>query len=93
MIDTRCGLCCEECSFKESHHCGGCIATNGHPFHGECPVASCCQKKGFVHCGQCSDIPCALLADYSCDPVHGDTPHGLRIRQCLRWKKEETHEV
>ena len=51
-----------------------CIGTNGHPFHGECPVAVCCQNKGFVHCGECPDIPCELLTQYSCDPEHGDTP-------------------
>ena len=89
MIDTRCGLRCEDCSFKRSHNCGGCIATNGHPFHGECPVALCCQQKNLTHCGQCPDIPCALLTDYSCDPVHGDDPHGARIRQCLLWRAEE----
>ena len=53
MIDTRCGLRCEGCSFKLSHNCGGCIATNGHPFHGACPVALCCQQKNLTHCGQC----------------------------------------
>ena len=100
MIDSRCGLHCTGCTYKEPCHCGGCtetnghpfqgcIATNGHPFHGECPVAACCQEKGFVHCGQCPDIPCDLLQQYSCDPEHGDTPQGARIRQCLAWRKEE----
>lgn len=69
--------------------CGGCIETNGHPFHGECPVAMCCQEKGFLHCGECPDIPCELLTQYSCDPEHGDTPHGARIEQCKRWYAEE----
>ena len=53
-------------------------------------MALCCQQKNLTHCGQCPDIPCALLADYSCDPVHGDAPHGARIRQCLRWRAEES---
>lgn len=86
VIDTRCGLHCTGCAFIESHNCKGCIATNGHPFHGECPVAACCQEKGFLHCGECPDIPCAQLAEYSCDPVHGDTPPGTRIEQCRKWK-------
>ena len=90
MIDTRCGLCCAECTYREPCHCGGCIATNGHPFHGECPVAICCQEKGFIHCGQCPDLPCALLRQYSIeDPEHGDTPPGARIEQCRKWKREE----
>lgn len=92
MMDTRCGLCCETCDFKEPCHCDGCIATNGHPFHGECPVAQCCQAHGLVHCGQCADLPCELLTQYSCDPEHGDQPPGARIEQCRAWRKEETEE-
>ena len=89
IIDSRCGLHCTTCSYKEPCYCGGCIETNGPPFHGECPVAVCCQEKSFVHCGECPDIPCDLLTQYSCDPEHGDTPHGARIEQCKRWKKTE----
>lgn len=88
MIDSRCGLHCTGCSFKDSHACGGCIETNGRPFHGECPVAVCAQNKVVAHCGECPDIPCALLTEYSCDSEHGDTPKGARIEQCKRWAKE-----
>ena len=88
MIDSRCGLHCTGCEYKESCGCGGCIETNGEPFHGECPVAVCCQNKGFVHCGECPEIPCALLTQYSCDPEHGDTPQGARIEQCKQWFAE-----
>jgi len=89
MADSRCGLHCTGCTYKESCGCGGCIETNGHPFHGECPVAVCCQQKGIVHCGQCGDMPCELLRQYSCDPEHGDTPAGARMEQCRKWKAEE----
>ncbi len=89
MIDTRCGLRCEGCSWKEKFNCGGCIATNGHPFHGECPVAICCQNKGHNHCGECVDFPCELLKSYSCDPEHRDKPAGARIEQCKRWAAGE----
>ena len=85
MIDSRCGLHCTGCTFKGPCNCAGCIETNGHPFHGECPVAICCPDKGFVHCGECPQIPCELLIQYSCDPVHGDNPHGARIEQCKEW--------
>lgn len=85
MVDTRCGLRCEGCEFKEKNNCSGCIITNGHPFHGECPVALCCQSKNCMHCGQCSEFPCELLSQYSSDPVHGDNPPGARIEQCKRW--------
>ena len=90
IIDTRCGLHCVGCTYKEPCGCGGCIATNGHPFHGECPVAICCQDKGLTHCGECDTFPCTLLTQYSCDPVHGDTPHGARIEQCRKWKADNT---
>ena len=86
MIETRCGLLCSECSYKESHNCGGCIETKGNPFHGECPVAVCCQNKGFTHCGECPDIPCELLTQYSYDKEHGDD--GKRIEQCKEWAKQ-----
>lgn len=32
MVDSRCGLHCTECEYKEPCECGGCIETNGHPF-------------------------------------------------------------
>ncbi len=88
MVDSRCGLHCVGCEWKEPCHCGGCIETNGHPFHGECPVAMCCQAKGLLHCGECPQIPCELLTQYSCDLEHGDTPQGARIEQCKKWKAE-----
>ena len=85
MIDTRCGLSCADCEYREKMNCGGCIETMGRPFHGECPVAACCQEKGLAHCGQCGEFPCGLLTEYSCDPVHGDNPPGARIEMCRRW--------
>ena len=45
MIDSHCGLHCTGCKYKETCGCGGCIETNGRPFHGECPVAVCCQNS------------------------------------------------
>lgn len=87
--DSRCGLHCTGCEYKASRGCGGCIETNGHPFHGECPVALCCQDKGIIHCGQCATIPCPLLKAYSSHPEHGDTPHGARIAQCRRWASHD----
>ncbi len=56
-VQSRCGLLCNWCKYWESHLCGGCAATNGNPFHGECHVAKCCQNKGYIHCGECADLP------------------------------------
>lgn len=56
-IETRCGLLCSKCDCKEKFGCGGCVETNGHPFHGECDIAKCCQEKGYAHCGECENVP------------------------------------
>lgn len=97
MIDSRCGLSCTTCKWKETNGCGGCIETMGHPFYGECPVAECCQDKGHMHCGECSNIPCSKLYQYSyLDKEHGDNPQGERVTLCrsraaksgkLNWNK------
>lgn len=86
LITSRCGLRCDTCTFREPCNCGTCIATNGHPFHGECPIAICCQDKGFLHCGECPELPCKQLYAYSYeDKEHGDNPPGARIEQCRQW--------
>lgn len=92
MIESRCGLHCTECEFKrsgDSDGCDGCEKMDGKIFWGECPVALCCKNKGFTHCGECPNIPCELLTEFSCDPEHGDTPHGARIEQCKKWARAE----
>jgi peptidase E len=39
-----------------------------------------------MHCGECSEIPCKKLWQYSyTDPAHGDTPPGARVEQCRKW--------
>ena len=87
-IQSRCGLLCGFCAYKESANCGSCIETNGHPFHGECPVAVCCQNKGYTHCGQCPKMPCEILFAYSCkEGEHCDRPKGARLSMLRAWKK------
>ncbi|MPM84595.1 hypothetical protein SDC9_131668 [bioreactor metagenome] len=58
MNKSRCGLDCNQCELKDT--CGGCAATNGRPFGGECVIAVCCQNKGQECCNKCSDSPCNL---------------------------------
>ena len=85
-VQSRCGLMCDGCSYKASHGCAGCIALSGKPFWGECPVAACCQGKGYAHCGECPDIPCEILKDFSCtESEHSDKPAGARIAVCRAW--------
>jgi|GEM_PF-519009 len=67
-VQSRCGLLCDFCDYKKSHNCGGCIETGGHPFHGECPVAMCCQEKGYTHCGECDNLP-GECADPNCTKI------------------------
>lgn len=57
MGNSICGLDCAGCSFKEN--CGGCLATGGKPFGGECVVAKCCSKRG-ADCGDFSQNVCQL---------------------------------
>jgi hypothetical protein len=88
-VQSCCGLLCDGCTYKESHGCNGCIALKGNPFWGECPVAKCCQDKGYTHCGECSDIPCEILRGFSCgEDEHSDKPAGARIAVCKAWREE-----
>lgn len=85
MIQSRCGLLCNECDYKEPMNCLGCILIEV-PFWGErCPVKSCCENKKLNHCGECSDFPCKLLKKFSFDKEQGDD--GKRIKQCKIWLK------
>ncbi len=83
MIESRCGIICSECTFRETMHCKGCINIDK-PFWGEnCPVKSCCEKKDIEHCGTCEKFPCGVLTGFSYDKEHGDD--GKRINQCKVW--------
>lgn len=93
VIESYCGLSCAECNYRESSNCGGCAATEGHPFHGECEIAECAKKKGIRFCGECTDIPCEILKRYSYDEEHGDNPRGARIERCGMLKSNLVQEA
>ena len=87
MIESRCGILCSECEFRESKGCEGCTVIQM-PFWGEeCAIKTCCEKKGLDYCGQCEIFPCDILFQFSFDEEHGDK--GLRIEQCRRWVREQ----
>ncbi|NLZ46121.1 MAG: pyridoxamine 5'-phosphate oxidase family protein [Clostridiales bacterium] len=91
-VQSRCGLLCNTCKYKESVNCVGCIETMGNPFHGECPIAICCQKLGYSHCGECPEMPCEQLNNYSCgDEEHGDKPAGARLSILKHWKEKSSN--
>lgn len=84
FADSHCGLHCTLCEHKTEGKCQGCMETGGSAgARGQCPIAACCESKGLEHCGQCGDIPCALLAELS----SADVPKGARIEQCKRWQR------
>lgn len=86
---SRCGLLCNTCSFKEETGCKGCIATDGNPFWGECRIAKCCGEKGHTHCGECGDMPCKPLHEFSHgDSEHSDNPKGSRLEMLKVWKAQ-----
>lgn len=85
-MTSRCGLLCQSCTYRETNNCGTCVATNGHPFYGECQIAVCCQEKNYQHCGECPNMPCSKLFDYSCgEGEHCDNPKGSRLDILRMW--------
>ena len=87
MTDSYCGLDCSACELRESAHCGGCVATQGHPFHGACEIAACAVERRREFCGECADFPCERLKAFAFDPTHGD--NGRRIERCKALKTEK----
>lgn len=92
-IDTYCGLSCETCEYKEKFNCGGCVATEGNPFHGSCRVAECVKARNIRFCGECADFACDLLKEFSNDEVNGDKPKGARIERCKTLKAQLVKEA
>lgn len=87
MIESRCGILCSECQYKESTGCAGCTEIQK-PFWGEsCPVKTCCEEKRHPHCGECGSFPCELAHGFAYDPEQGD--NGQRLAQCRRWRQGE----
>ena len=87
-VQSRCGLLCKWCTYREQFNCAGCTAMNGKaPWgHGDCDVAKCCQDKGYTHCGECDVFPCDNLRGLSYgDDEHNDKPEGARIEVCKAW--------
>ena len=57
-VESRCGLLCSACGYREQMNCAGCVHIEK-PFWGDsCPVKACCEAKQHEHCGQCKEFPC-----------------------------------
>ena len=88
VIESRCGLLCSECGYREQMNCKGCVSITK-PFWGDaCPVKSCCEEKKQEHCGLCPDFPCDLLKQFAYDKEQGDD--GKRIEQCKKWASSKS---
>lgn len=85
MVESRCGLLCTRCAYREQMNCPGCVYMDK-PFWGSCPVKACCEGKGHGHCGGCGEFPCELLRQFAYDEKQGDG--GKRIEQCRCWSGE-----
>lgn len=89
MIESRCGIKCSECDYKEKMNCPGCV-TMDQPFWAEsCPVKNCCEGKSLDNCGYCSDFPCELLSRFAYDEDQGD--NGKRLETCKTWCQQTNH--
>jgi len=87
VIESRCGLLCSECKWREIMKCEGCLAIKK-PFWGpKCPVKDCCEAKGKQHCGQCESFACKQLHEFALDPATQD--EGDRIEKCTEWAQNE----
>ncbi|MDK2915537.1 MAG: hypothetical protein PWR25_94 [Euryarchaeota archaeon] len=83
MIESRCGILCSECEYREQVGCRGCTAITK-PFWGEsCPVKTCCEARDLENCGRCGEFSCGLLERFAFDENQGDG--GRRIEQSRAW--------
>lgn len=83
QAESRCGLLCCACPYREQMGCKGCIHIQK-PFWGDsCPVKSCGEEKRLEHCGNCENFPCDVLRQFAYDEKQGD--NGKRIQQCREW--------
>lgn len=83
MIESRCGIKCSECEYKEQMNCPGCMEIKK-PFWGDsCPLKSCSEERKLSNCGHCKEFPCEVLKQFAYDKEQGD--EGARIEQCKSW--------
>ena len=84
MIESRCGILCGQCQYREQMGCPGCVNIDKPFWADACPVKACTEGKTHAHCGQCQNFPCQLLNQFAYDETQGDG--GKRIEQCRLWK-------
>lgn len=85
MFESRCGVCCSICERKDSVKCSECINMSIPFWGGECRVKTCCEKKEYNHCGECSQFPCEMLSNMGKEQGFDPLP---KIEQCRKWFAE-----
>jgi hypothetical protein len=91
MIESRCGILCSQCHYREEVGCEGCTNIDK-PFWGDsCPVKDCCEGRGHEHCGLCDEFPCKLLTGFAYNVEQGD--NGKRIEACRGWAGRTPNEI
>lgn len=85
MFESRCGVCCNSCQRKEKVHCKGCTEMKQPFWGGDCGVKSCCEGRGFDHCGVCPDFPCEVLSTMGMEEGFDPAP---KIEKCRIWAGE-----
>ena len=86
VIESRCGLLCGDCLYREQMGCKGCVNMDKPFWADSCPVKSCCEARKHQHCGKCDSFVCPLLHTFAYDMEQSD--NGARIEQCKKWRKE-----
>lgn len=82
MIESRCGVRCDQCGRKETVNCKGCAQMEAPFWGGTCGVKTCCEEKNLAHCGECEQFPCGMLADMGKDQGFDPAP---KLDQCREW--------
>lgn len=82
---------CDECGDKAPNQCGGCMTSNGSPYHGTCEIAQCAKSKGKRFCGECEHIPCEIITRHAFDKARGD--NGACIARCKDIKAKMVHDA
>ncbi len=98
-LAAPCGLYCGICRDQINGECHGCGCKCGKcagQAHAEgCTIAACARKKGLVSCGQCDDLPCTHLIQFTLSPewrTHSPCIENLRRRKkvgTVRWLREQ----
>ncbi|HJJ48851.1 MAG TPA: DUF3795 domain-containing protein [Methanocorpusculum sp.] len=82
-VESRCGCLCSSCRFQIELGCRGCLNIEKPVWGDSCPLKSCCEEKGLVHCGECSEFVCPALHAFAYDMEYSD--RGARLERCKEW--------